>query len=145
MQGETGRGGSLLNPPHLCGLASRLRRVRAPPASIAIRGQKRSKSGFVSRVLSPPLPAGNGHSSRTTIARRLQQPTRGAGNGPDQPAAAEAALPSAWPCSEWGLPSRPSHLGRWCALTAPFHPYPTAGLPTGARRRVAVCFLWHFP
>jgi len=30
-------------------------------------------------------------------------------------------LPS-WPCSEWGLPSRTSHLIRWCALTAPFHP-----------------------
>ena len=26
------------------------------------------------------------------------------------------------PCSGWGLPSRPSHPGRWCALTAPFHP-----------------------
>jgi hypothetical protein len=29
----------------------------------------------------------------------------------------------AWPCSGWGLPSRSSHLDRWCALTAPFHPY----------------------
>ena len=28
-----------------------------------------------------------------------------------------------WHCSRWGLPSRPSPLGRWCALTAPFHPY----------------------
>ena len=28
----------------------------------------------------------------------------------------------AWPCSGWGLPSRPGHPGRWCALTAPFHP-----------------------
>jgi len=27
-----------------------------------------------------------------------------------------------WPCSEWGLPSRPGRPGRWCALTAPFHP-----------------------
>jgi hypothetical protein len=27
------------------------------------------------------------------------------------------------PCSGWGLPSRPRHRGRWCALTAPFHPY----------------------
>jgi len=27
-----------------------------------------------------------------------------------------------WPCSGWGLPSRPGHPGRWCALTAPFHP-----------------------
>ena len=28
-----------------------------------------------------------------------------------------------WPCSGWGLPSRPDRPGRWCALTAPFHPY----------------------
>ena len=34
----------------------------------------------------------------------------------------ESLLP-VWSCSGWGLPSRPSHLGRWCALTAPFHPY----------------------
>lgn len=47
-----------------------------------------------------------------------------------------AAFPSAWPCSEWGLPSRHSHLCRWCALTAPFHPYPPWR---------AVCFLWHCP
>jgi hypothetical protein len=29
----------------------------------------------------------------------------------------------AWPCSGWGLPSRPGRPGRWCALTAPFHPH----------------------
>ena len=28
-----------------------------------------------------------------------------------------------WPCSWWGLPSRVSLPTRWCALTAPFHPY----------------------
>jgi len=28
----------------------------------------------------------------------------------------------AWPCSGWGLHSRPGHPGRWCALAAPFHP-----------------------
>ena len=26
------------------------------------------------------------------------------------------------PCTGWGLPSRPGHPDRWCALTAPFHP-----------------------
>jgi hypothetical protein len=45
----------------------------------------------------------------------------------------------AWPCSGWGLPSRPGHPGRWCALTAPFHP---CLCPCGPS---AVCFLWHFP
>ena len=33
-----------------------------------------------------------------------------------------APLPS-WPCSGWGLPSRPGHPGRWWSLTPPFHPY----------------------
>ena len=42
-----------------------------------------------------------------------------------------------WPCSGWGLPSRRGHPHRWCALTAPFHPY----RPHGS----AVCSLWHCP
>ena len=51
------------------------------------------------------------------------------------------------PCSGWGLPSRPGRPGRWCALTAPFHPhlYPDlhpVGRGTGSS---AVCSLWHFP
>ena len=29
-----------------------------------------------------------------------------------------------WPCSGWGLPSRPGHPGRWWSLTPPFHPCP---------------------
>ena len=48
------------------------------------------------------------------------------------------------PCSGWGLPSRPGHPGRWCALTAPFHPH----LCPDSRREPrpsAVCSLWHFP
>ena len=32
------------------------------------------------------------------------------------------SMPPVRPCSGWGLPSRPGHPGRWCALTAPFHP-----------------------
>ena len=31
--------------------------------------------------------------------------------------------PPIWPCTGWGLPSRSGHPDRWCALTAPFHPY----------------------
>ena len=51
--------------------------------------------------------------------------------------------PPAWPCSRWGLPSRPGHPGRWCALTAPFHPY----LCTGSEEPVpsAVCSLLRCP
>jgi len=47
------------------------------------------------------------------------------------------------PCSGWGLPSRPGHPGRWCALTAPFHPH-LCPFPEGTGPS-AVCFLWHFP
>jgi len=47
----------------------------------------------------------------------------------------------AWPCSGWGLPSRPDRSGRWCALTAPFHPY----LVRNRSPPSAVCSLWHFP
>jgi hypothetical protein len=47
------------------------------------------------------------------------------------------------PCSGWGLPSRPGRPGRWCALTAPFHPH-LCPFP-GGNRPSAVCSLWHFP
>jgi hypothetical protein len=42
----------------------------------------------------------------------------------------------AWPCSGWGLPSRPGHPGRWCALTAPFHPHLIRAWWPGHRRSV---------
>ena len=69
------------------------------------------------------------------IARHLKQPTRrslGAGQAP----AARTRHPSARPCSGWGLPGQPSHLGCRCALTAPFHPYliPPDRSQTGHRR-----------
>jgi len=48
-----------------------------------------------------------------------------------------------WSCSGWGLPSFPDHPGNWCALTAPFHPYPVRWQLRLSRK--AVCFLWHFP
>ena len=38
------------------------------------------------------------------------------------------ARPS-WPCSGWGLPSRPGRPGRWWSLTPPFHPYPHRAAP----------------
>src|ERR1700690_115910 len=39
------------------------------------------------------------------------------------------------------MSSRRSHLRRWCALTAPFHPY----LCGPEEPPSAVCSLWHFP
>jgi hypothetical protein len=55
--------------------------------------------------------------------------------------AGEQPISHAWPCSGWGLPSRSGRPDRWCALTAPFHPYLCG--PEGPPS--AVCFLWHFP
>ena len=93
-------------------------------------------------VPEPPLSgrSSDDHFSRTPIARRLQQPTRESVAVRTRPRQPRGRLPPVWPCSGWGLPSQPSHLGCWCALTAPFHPY-------RARRSAsaAVCFLLHFP
>ena len=87
-----------------------------------------------------PVPAPEG--GATTI--HLDTPSPGASSGPpadsgEQPFPASlqsirAAAPRECglrPCSGRGLPSRPGHPGRWCALTAPFHPYraPDPGRP----------------
>jgi len=50
--------------------------------------------------------------------------------------AGRAVHPPIRPCSGWGLPSRPSHPDRWCALTAPFHPYLCAARGQRHRRSV---------
>ena len=47
-------------------------------------------------------------------------------------------MPSVGSCSGWGLPSQANRSACWCALTAPFHPYPP-------KTRRAVCFLLHLP
>jgi len=47
-----------------------------------------------------------------------------------------AVRPPLQPCSGWGLPSRPGHPGRWCALTAPFHPCLCAARRQHHRRSV---------
>ena len=82
---------------------------------------------------------GDGHSSRTPVARRLLRPTRAAHletrlavlTPPRRPYSVLLPVGFAVPAL---LP------GPRCALTAPFHPYP----PKPPRRR-AVCFLWHCP
>ena len=93
----------------------------------------------------PRMRAG-GHPSGTAVADSLVRPTREHRTGRPQTLAQEAensgTLPS-WPCSGWGLPSRPGHPGRWWSLTPPFHPY-LPGRP-GAGPWEAVCFLWHCP
>ena len=72
--------------------------------------------GSVSRVLSTPdqNPGMGDHSSRTAIARRLQQPTRIARRKrPLNPKV--RAIPIRF-CSRWGLPCRPCYQGRGALL-----------------------------
>jgi len=82
--------------------------------------------------LGPPSPAGSSGLpaglGRAALERPAQCPADGA--------------PS-WPCSGWGLPSRPGHPGRWWSLTPPFHPHRRAR--TRSSSPVAVCSLWHCP
>ncbi len=87
----------------------------------------------ISRILYPATVTrhkdGN-HSSRMPVARHFKRPTR-------ELERAVLKHSSIWSCTEWGLPSFSSHLKNWCALTAPFHPYPVGD--------GAVCFLLHLP
>jgi len=93
----------------------------------------------VSRVLSGGLPLRDGHSSGTRVAARLVQPTRVASletglapracaRSPGHPYLVLLPVGFAMPLL---LP-----VAR-CALTAPFHPCPTA--PKSRRRRSAFC------
>ncbi len=56
----------------------------------------------------------DGHPSRRPVAGPLVPPTRDS---------AGRVIVPVWRCTGWGLPSRRRHRHRWCALTAPFHPY----------------------
>ncbi len=69
----------------------------------------------IRRVLSPPRP-------EWVAAVHLGPPSPAGSSG--LPARVGRAGRAFWPCSRWGLPSRSGHPERWCALTAPFHPYP---------------------
>lgn len=74
----------------------------------------------ISRVLFPPPVTLWGTTIihlRVLVAQYLLRPTRKLGR------AALKRFPIR-SCFRWGLPSFPGHPGNWCALTAPFHPYP---------------------
>src|SRR5215471_6903890 len=93
----------------------------------------------VSRVLSArATPSRDGHSSATSVTRRLQQPTRTAGSGhgsrgslrsrsqaPHRPYSVLLPVGFAVPLA---LPQAR------CALTAPFHPYRSQSAPPQAER-----------
>jgi hypothetical protein len=101
---------------------------------IALEGRITIKTVRVARK--PNSVPGLGYPFRATIihlwmpvARHLLRPTRELGR-------ATLKRSSIWSCTGWGLPSFPGHPGNWCALTAPFHPYPT---PIGAGRFAFCC------
>ena len=77
----------------------------------------------VSRVLYGPVdprgsPGRGGHSSGTTVAGRLEQPTRAAGL--KKPCATSARAAPIRFCSRWGLPCRPRCRVRGALLPHPF-------------------------
>jgi len=85
----------------------------------AFMGKKRSEQRISRILFLRPVARieGGDHSSGMPIARHLERPTRKLGR------AALKRFPI-WSCTGWGLPSFPGHPENWCALTAPFHPYP---------------------
>jgi hypothetical protein len=100
------------------------RPLRRDSALQVLMTEEKRQRDPISRVLSPTgFPAGvmvipldgrlPGRSSGLTRGPRAGRPS------PPLP----GTRPPIRPCTGWGLPSRPGHPGRWCALTAPFHPY----------------------
>jgi len=85
--------------------------------------------GSVSRVLSTGRGRMGDHSSRTALARGLQQSTRTTGR----------SSPCAVPirsCSRWGLPCRSRYRARGALLP---HPFDLARNPCGSVGRYAFC------
>ena len=106
-----------------------------PPRSCG--GEKSQSACKPGSVWPRPRAERDGHSSGTTLARRLWRPTRAAirkrisGSPLRRPYS--VLLPA-------GLAMPPASPPARCALTAPFHPDPDAGEPGRA-----VCFLWRYP
>ena len=94
-------------------------------------------AGPVSRILSALRR--DDHSSGPRITARLKRPTRRLWRA--EPARAQGRslrLPPYLVLLRVGFALPAALLRRRCALTAPFHPYPSVAAG-------AVCFLWHFP
>jgi len=90
----------------------------------------------VSRVLSSPFRAMDGHSSGTPVAERLARPTRAAARKP------ACRLPGVPPL--FGL--APGGVCRAaCVAARAVGSYPTVSPLPRRRTGLAVCSLWHFP
>lgn len=112
--------------------------VKPPP----IRNRKSAsrRSSAVSRVLcSPSLPpASGGHSSRPSVAGRLERPTQDLESTRAAPAGCPAILLRS--CSRWGLPCPSCHQEGGVLLP---HRFTLAG--SAVAHAPAVCFLLHCP
>jgi len=82
--------------------------------STAFASEGHMAAGSVSRILSTPLRAQDGHSSRRRVTTSLQRPTRRF-DAPSQHVPAEAGFLPIWSCSVWGLPC-PGHYWTGGAL-----------------------------
>ena len=120
--------------------------LRAPRSGGGLRGSDPADLGMnaasrsVSRVLYAPCEQGAWRPSIYDARRRAPRavyPQTRAGRPQTSARSGQPPAPSR-PCSGWGLPSRPRHRGRWCALTAPFHPYRPGRGPGGGLFSVAL-------
>src|SRR5579884_951238 len=86
---------------------------------VAARDEARWRVGLYAGSCTDP----RGSVAAIPLGRRLPAGSSGLPGGLGAVAHGRTGRPPpVWPCSGWGLPSRPGHPGRWCALTAPFHP-----------------------
>jgi len=113
----------------------------APSLAERMSVKKKLRSRSISRVLSTPRDVRR--AMAIYLVRRLPDASCSlpeSHNGPDRTAAVpKRRLLSVWPCTGWGLPSQPSHLDCWCALTAPFQPYLIRLESRGGHRRYIFC------
>jgi len=102
-------------------LLSTTRRRRRPKSPAPVAG------GPISRVLSEHAAQ---RRTRLIISLGRASPRASSGRPGDGSGPGKPFLPIG-PCTRWGLPSCPCYHGHWCALTAPFHPYPSPIEPRG--------------
>ena len=107
--------------------------------SLVVTGQTAVVS--VSRSVGGILFPGPLRGSRSVTIHLCGLPVGASGPPGGVTSADEPPVPTARPCSGWGLPSRRDRSRRWCALTAPFHPClcPHSRRSPGHRRSALCC------
>ena len=106
----------------------------------ALRSRERQPACKPGSVVASPERRAGSHSSRTTLAGRLVQPTRAAATERRRTDEPSGATPI-WSCSRWGLPCRSRCRSRGALLPHPF----TLTFRSACAVCQAVCSLWHCP